>query len=194
MESRLRRVSLGILCVVTSLTVHAVSHGATTGAQAARLAPTPLEAMAAQPDAKTRWSKWIGRLDGRRAYATVSAVVIESPTFTPRTLRGIRIDLRHEGLRPSCTLSHVEWAVMCDREQAAAFVEEDRLAAFIAAVPGMSAELHPGHPSSIVPFSSVQGSGLLLGGYHLYGRTLGELAALLEAASTELKSAPVAAQ
>lgn len=87
MERPLGRVSLALLCLVASLTLHAAPQGG--GAQAPRLAPTPLEAMAAHPDAKTRWSKWIGRLDGRTAYATVSAVVMDSATFTPAAGRRV---------------------------------------------------------------------------------------------------------
>jgi hypothetical protein len=185
-----RRIGVALLCLAASLTLYPAPRRAAASAQPDRLPPTPLEVLAAQPDAKTKWSKWIGRLDGRTAYATVSAVVIDSARSTPRVLRGVRIDLRHEGLRPSCNLSHVEWAVMCDREQAAAFIEEDRLASFIAAIPRQGAALHPGYPSGVVSFSSVLGPGVIIGGYKLYGRTLGELAALVDAASRELKAAP----
>ena len=98
-----------------------------TGQQRLALAPTSLEAFAMQPDARTTWSKFIGRLEGGTASAIISAVAWERAGATPRTMRGIRIELRHEGLRPSCDLRYVEWAVMCDREQAVAYVEEDRL-------------------------------------------------------------------
>ena len=121
----------------------------------------------------------------------MSAVAVESATSTPPILRGVRIDLRHEGLRPDCNLKYVEWSVMCEREQAAAFVEESRLAGFREAVLRGRAELHAGHPMGVTFFrSSVPASGLLICGYSLQDRRLEDLAALLEAASIALENAP----
>lgn len=51
------------------------------------LTPTRLEAFAAQPDARTTWSKFIGRLDGGWAQAFSSAATIctvPGSTILPR--------------------------------------------------------------------------------------------------------------
>lgn len=53
--------------------------------QSRPVVPTPLESFAALPDARTVWSRFIGRLDGGTAYAIVSAVALESATSTPAT-------------------------------------------------------------------------------------------------------------
>ena len=168
---------------------------ATVGAQTSRpqltLPPTPLEALASQPDAKTTWSKFVGRLDGGAASAIVTAVAIQSDTAPTKTMRGVRIDLRHEGGRPDCRLKHLEWSVMCDREPAAAFIEESRLEAFRAAVRRGSAEVHIGYGPGVTTFSSsTHGGGILICGYELYGQRLDDLAALLATASAELAKAP----
>jgi hypothetical protein len=42
-------------------------------------------------------------------------------------MRGVRIELRHDGPRPSCNLRYAEWAVMRERELATVYVEENRL-------------------------------------------------------------------
>lgn len=156
------------------------------------LAPTPMEAFAAQADAKTTWSKFVSRLEGGTAYATVSAVVLESATSTPKTMRGIRIELRHEGLRPTCNAKYVEWSVMCERELATAYVEESRLEDLRTSVLKGAAEVHAGHPAGITYYRSTgpSGSGLLVFGYSLRDRGLEEFAAVVSAAETELKNAP----
>jgi hypothetical protein len=157
--------------------------------QALTVDPTPLEALATQDGSRTTWSKWIGRLDGGSAYAVVTAVAIESSAGVPRTMRGVRIDLRHEGARPGCDLKHVEWAVMCDRELAAAYIEEDRLAEFRSAVLSGRAVVHPGHSLGVTTFrSSAPSWGILLCGYSLHGRSVEELAALLDEAMAALAS------
>lgn len=150
------------------------------------LPPTPLEARAAEAGARTVWSRFISRLDGGRAWAIVSAVAIESPSSTPRIMRGVRIELRHEGMRPSCDLSHVEWAVLCARENAAIYVEESRLESFRAAVLRGAAEVFPGHGAGVSRFQGSAGSGLLIGGYEFNGVQPANLAALLEQASLQL--------
>jgi hypothetical protein len=191
MERTSRTFGSAVICFVVVLLLAAGTSVTPAGQQRASLIPTPLEALAAQPDAKTAWSKFVGSLDGRTAYATVTAVAVESAASTPRMMRGVRIDLRHEGLRPSCDLKYVEWSVMCDRENAAAFVEESRLAEFRAAVLRGRAEVHAGHPMGVTDFrSSAPASGLLICGYALQDRRLEELAALLAKASTELQNAP----
>jgi hypothetical protein len=154
------------------------------------LEPTPLEALAASPDAQTMWSKYVGKLEGGDNYAIVTAVSIQSASRPGRILRGVRIDLRHDGPARDCWLAHVEWTVMCEREQAAAFIDENRLEAFRADVRRGSAEVHPGHPSGITTYRSSYGRGLLLCGYQLPGRTIEEIAAMLDTAAELLKTAP----
>ena len=89
-----------------------------TGLQAQQglaLPPTVLEAFAARPDTKTAWSKFIGRLEGPTAYAIISAVALESAS-SPRLMRGIRIELRHEGRRPDCNQLYADWTIrVCAR-------------------------------------------------------------------------------
>lgn len=108
------------------------------------LPPTPLEALVAQPGARTMWSKFIGRLDGRSDSAIVTAIAVAAGATPPRLMRGVRIELRHEGLRPTCDQKHVEWSIMCARENAAVYIEEDRLEAFRAAMLTGSAAVRPG--------------------------------------------------
>lgn len=155
------------------------------------LEPTPLEALAISADAHTLWSKYVGRLDGGDNYAIVTAVWIESLTTPSKKLRGVRIDLRHDGPARDCWLMHVESVVMCEREQAAVFIEEDRLDAVRAQVRGgRSAEIHPGHGTGLSTYRSSYESGLMLCGYALPGRTLDELAAVLDKAAELVKTAP----
>ena len=150
------------------------------------LAPTALEAFAALPDTKTVWSTFIGWLEAPNAYAIISAVVMESSTSTPKIMRGIRIELRHEGPRPSCDLKYAEWVVMCEREQATVYVEESRLDVLRSS---RSTEVHPGHPAGVTHYWSGIGSGLLLFGYDLRDRS-DEFATMVAAAQAALATAP----
>ena len=167
-----------------------------TGAMEARaqqrltLSPTLLEALAARPGVKTAWSRFIGRLDGPKAYAIISAVALESETSMPKSVRGIRIELRHEGPRPACNLAHVEWAILCDREQATVYVEESRLEALRTSVLAGSAEVHAGEPAGVTFYRSGTGSGLLLFGYSVQDRSLEEFAAMVAATQAALATAP----
>ena len=103
----------------------------------------------------------------------------------------MRIELRHEGERPSCNLSHVKWAILCGRDDAALYIEEDRLAEVRKGVLRGSVEIHRGHPSGIAWFSdSRRGEGILIGGYSLYELQLSDLAAMLDVAANLLKDAP----
>ena len=183
---RLAGFGLFVLCLVCAST-------SSTRAQqpALVLKPTPLEALAAESGSRTTWSKYVGRLDGQVASAIVSAVTIESRILPAGKIRGVRIDLRHEGVRPDCRLKYVEWSILCDREQAAVYIEETRLPAFRTAVASGKAEVHEGHPYGVTYISSGgYGNGILIGGYCLYGPQLSDLVALLDAADAQLRSAP----
>jgi len=162
-----------------------------TAQQRITLTPTAFETFAALPDAKVTWSKDIGRLDGGTGSAIVSAVTLTSPASTPSTMRGIRIEMRHEGTRQSCDLKYVEWSVLCGREPALVFVDEDRLEGLRTAVLSGRAEVHPGHPMGITTYrSGSSGAGVLMFGFEISGRTLTEVADLVSLTAAALKTAP----
>lgn len=155
------------------------------------LEPTPLEAAVGQTGARLTWTKFAGRLDGRVASAIVTAIAVETPGADPKIMRGVRIELRHEGKRPNCNLSHVKWAILCSRDDAALYIEESRLPEVRAALLRGSAEIHRGHPAGITTFySSSNGGGILVGGYSLYDRQLAELMTMLDTAADLLRDAP----
>lgn len=158
--------------------------------QARTLPPTPLEAFVSEPGTRTTWSKFIQRLDGGSASAIISAIEVSSASPPPRVMRGVRIELRHEGPRPDCDMKHVEWAVMCARENAAIYLAEDRLEAVRSQVLRESVSIFPGHPVGITRFGGTMGSGTIVGGYLLYNVTPEHLAAALGAASSELERLP----
>jgi len=152
--------------------------------QSPTVVPTPLEAFAALPDAKTVWSKFIGRLDGATAYAIVSAVAFESATSTPKIRRGLSIELRHEGQRPHCRNRYVEWSVHCDQERAVVYIGESDLESVRARyVKERHAEVHAGHGQDLSSWWGSNGtSGLILFGYNLRERSVEEFAGLVAAA------------
>ena len=170
------------------------SAGALDGAAAQSpqrtLQPTPLEAFVTQPGTRTAWSRFIRRLDGGSASAIVTAIASTTEATPPRVMRGVRIELRHEGVRPDCDLTHLEWAIMCARENAAIYIEEERLASIRAALEGGSAEVRPGYPAGITRFGGGAGSGTLIVGYLLYNVTLADVSAALAEAAALLKTAP----
>ena len=63
MDRRLRLFGSAGICFAAVLRLGWGGSASLAGQQRASLAPTPLEAFAAQPDAKTVWSRVIGRLD-----------------------------------------------------------------------------------------------------------------------------------
>ena len=158
------------------------------------LEPTPLEAFVAQSGARLKWTKFAGRLDGRVASAIVTAIVVESPDADPKIMRGVRIELRHEGKRPSCNLIYVEWAILCERDNAAVYIEESRLAEVRAAVLRGAAEIHRGQGAGISRFGFSgprgEGGGMLIGGYTFYEKEPADVVALLDAALALLTDAP----
>jgi len=162
----------------------------TTGfQQGPALPPTVLEAFAAKPDAKTVWSKFIGRLEGPTAYAIISAVALESATSTPRLMRGVRIELRHEGRRPNCNLRYADWAILCERELATVYVEESRLEGLRMSVLNGAAAVHAGSPASVSSYSGPR-SGLIVFGYELQDRSPLEFATMVAATHAALADAP----
>jgi hypothetical protein len=123
-------------------------------------------------------------------YALVTAVAVQGQAAR-RVMRGVRIDLRHEGSKPPCDQKYAEWSVMCDREQAAGFIEEDGLDSFRVAVLSGHAEVHPGQPYGVSSIrSSVYGTGILIAGYCLYGPTLNDFADLPARSAVMLRNAP----
>lgn len=175
-------------CVVLAIAV--LSSVTVVARQNLTLTPTVLETFAARPDATTTWSKELGRLAGDNM-AIVSAVALTSPTSTPSTMRGIRIELRHEGAQRSCDLKYVEWSVLCARDPAVVLIEESRLDGLRTAVLGGRAEVHPGHAMGITTYrSGSNGDGVLMFGYELRGRTLAEFADLVAQAEAALRAAP----
>jgi len=160
--------------------------------QGPSLTPTPLEAFAALPDARTAWSTYIGRLDGGTAYADVSAVALESPTSAPGTRRGVSIELRHEGLRPRCGDRYDEWLILCDRERAIVYIDEADLASLREAyLTDRRAEVHEGHAQDLSSWwKSTGASGLILFGYVLQDRSVEEFVGLLASAEDALRTAP----
>jgi hypothetical protein len=164
----------------------------TTGLQVQQgvaLPPTVLEAFAAQPDTKTAWSKFIGRLEGPTAYAIISAVALESAS-SPRLMRGIRIELRHEGRRPDCNQIYADWTILCERELATVYVEESRLERLRTSVLAGAAAVHAGSPAGISSYRSGYGSGLIVFGYELQDRSPLEFAAMVAATQATLADAP----
>ena len=159
--------------------------------QSPAVVPTALEAFAALPDARTVWSKFIGRLDGGTAYAIVSAVAFESATSTPTIKRGLSIELRHEGPRPNCNQIYVAWSIHCDQERAVVYIAESDLEAVrIRYVKEGHAEVHAGHRQDLSSSRSSEASGLILFGYGLRDRSVEEFAGLMVAAEEALKTAP----
>ena len=105
------------------------------------LPPTPLEALAGRPTARVTWSKVIGRLESQESRATITALIVEDKASGPSVMRGIRVDLAHIGATPSCDWKYRAWRVMCQRANAAVYVEEGRLEAVRTSLERGAAEL-----------------------------------------------------
>jgi hypothetical protein len=56
---------------------------------------TALEQFVSLPGSAVTWSKDIGRLDSNETHLIVTAVLIENPSQTPKSMRGVRIDLEN---------------------------------------------------------------------------------------------------
>jgi hypothetical protein len=159
-----------------------------TGIAPAALAPSPLEAFAARPTANVLWSITLGRLDSRDALATFTLVSIEDPA-TAKGMRGLRIDLAHVGDTPACDWKYEAWQIMCERKNAAVYVEEDRLEQVRNALAKGAAELRP-HEYISEYRSGVSGrsaaTGLIICGYDFADRRPAELAAIFTQAIAQL--------
>ena len=156
------------------------------------LQPTRLEAFAERPSAKITWSKVIGRLESQESRATITALIVEDRTSKPSVMRGIRVDLAHIGATPSCDWKYTSWRIMCERANAAIYVEERRLEAVRNGIKRGAAQLRP------MEFISRYGTncpgrastGLIVCGYQFSDRKPRELAELLTRAIVELKAIP----
>ena len=158
-------------------------------AQAA-LAPSPLEAFAARSTANVLWSITLGRLDSRDALATFTLVSIEDPAAA-KVMRGLRIDLAHVGGPPACDWKYEAWQIMCQRKNAAVYVEEDRLEQVRNAIAKGAAELRPSE--YISEFRSggsgrSASTGLIICGYQFADRQPAEVAAIFTQAIAQLKT------
>jgi len=181
-----------LLVVIVLVATGAVGlgyHGLMAATQIGELVPTPLEAFAARPSATTVWSRGIGQLDNAASRATVTAVVLEDLTGTPRIMRGLRIDLTHLLPNPDCNLRFQSHAILCARVNAAISFAEDELDRVRAGVERGNAE-----GSLIISFRKrsreTQATGLIIGGYTFDDRQPPELISLIERGISELKAAP----
>jgi hypothetical protein len=156
------------------------------------LEPTPLEAFAGRPTARVAWSKVIGRLESQESRATVTALILEDVTSEPSVMRGIRVDLAHIGAHPSCDWKNSAWRIMCQRANAAVYVEDGRLEAVSNGIKRGAAALRPMEfISQYRTTNPLQAStGLIVCGYQFSDRQPGDLAELFTRAIAELKTAP----
>jgi hypothetical protein len=191
----MRKISKLVCSVTICLAAWAVSGISPTAApgdqqqeeQPKELAPSPLEAFVARSTATVVWSKLIGRLEGPESRATVTALIVEDTTATPRVMRGLRIDLAHIGAPPSCDWKYVAWMILCKRANAAVYVEEGRLEEVRNSLKSGGAVLRPWE--FISHYTSTFSSGLIVCGYQFSYRRSSELAALFTRAIAELKEA-----
>jgi hypothetical protein len=157
------------------------------------LPPSPLEAFAARATAKVVWSKTIGHLESREAHATLTVVIIEDQSTAVNVMRGLRIDLAHTGADPACDWKYLAWRIMCERPNAAVYVEEGRLEEVRNAIAQGAAELRPFEFISKYgkqDASRVWSTGLIVCGYTFSDRQPSELAELFTRAIAELKAGP----
>ena len=153
--------------------------------------PSPLEVFAGRPTARVTWSKEIGRLESE-SRATVTALIVEDVTSEPSVMRFIRVDLAHIGAHPTCDWKVSAWRIMCERDNAAFYVEEGRLEAVANDIKRGAAKLRPlefiaqYHTTNPLQAST----GLIVCGYQFSDRRPGDLAELFTRAIAELKAAP----
>jgi hypothetical protein len=155
-----------------------------------KLPPSPLEAFAARSTATVVWSRVIGHLESKEARATVTAVIVEDRASTPSVMRGLRIDLAHVGNPPRCDWKYLAWRIMCQRANAAVYVEEARLEEVRNGLLRGAAELRrwefiSQYESRVGP--AQVSSGLIVCGYQFSDRRSRDLAALFTRAIAGLR-------
>jgi len=153
---------------------------------------TELEAFAAMPTSMVIWASPVGRLDAPESRAIVTAVALED-RGTQAVMRGLRIDLIHLQPEPSCNLRWLLPSVLCARENAAIWLEEDILARVREGIERGNAE-----NNLIISFftgsfrrEAPEGTtGLIIGGYQFDGLQPVNLANLIDDGIAELRNAP----
>ena len=156
------------------------------------LRPSSLEAFAARPTARVIWSQSVGQLESRDARATITALVVEDPTGSPRLVRGLRIDLAHGEASPGCDWKYSAWRIMCERPNAAVYIEEAQILKVSKDLERGAAEFISRYEKSvnsgagIVPLEH----GLIVCGYQFSDREPKDLLALFTKGIAELKAAP----
>jgi hypothetical protein len=149
---------------------------------------TMMETFAARPDARTLWSKSLTELRSDSGHVRISAVILGSPTATPRTMGGLRLQLTLEGSR-DCNIIFLEYAVMCDRDPATVYIDVDRLEALrTSLLTTGSAEVHAGHLRGITDHSTESGQMIILG--TVFTTTRAVLADVMAAAQDAVRAAP----
>lgn len=148
------------------------------------LSPSPFEAFTTRSTSKVVWSKMIGRLAAPEISVTVNALVASDSSDEKRVMRGIRLDLSRTGTKGGCDWKYDAWTIMCNRANTAVYVTEDQLEQVRNSLTKGAAEIRP------CDFISQSSTGLIVCGYELRNATSGDLAELLTAAISELKTAP----
>ena len=174
-----------VCCLLVSIAIPQVN-------RAPSLPPTPLEQIATRATAQVTWSKVIGSLESVESRATITALIVEDKTSEPSGMRGIRVDLAHLTATPRCDWKYTAWRILCERANAAIYIEEKRLEPVRNGISRGAAELRP--MEFISRFSAsgagVESTGLIVCGYQFSNRQPDELANLITRAIDELKAAP----
>ena len=147
-----------------------------------------LAAFASRREATIEWSKMVDFFVGKEALAMVTAIVLHDPTATPSRMRGLRIDLAHTIPYGTCDWKYEAWNRMCNRANAAIYIESGRIEVVRGALEHGAAKL-PGC-EQISQYGGRGTGGLIICGYEFASRSASELAGLLKRGETELKTAP----
>ena len=143
------------------------------------LPPSPLEAFANRPTARVTWSAETGHIDSRYSAATFEAIEVEDAA-TGEVRRGLRIGLKHVGedTRTSvrCTWKCADWNVKCERPNAAAFIQDNRLEELRGGAVIRAGELIiPYWANATLPIGKDAPTGIILWGYDFTGLQRSEL-------------------
>jgi hypothetical protein len=179
------------LAAVTTICCLLLNAGLAQENRTSSLQPSPLEAFAERPTARVTWSKIIGSLESKESRATITAIIVEDEAGNQSKMRGIRVDLAHIGATPSCNWKYRAWKIMCQRANAAIYIEEERLKSVRNGIKHGAAELRPMEFISRYTVHSLgeSSTGLIVCGYQFSDRQPGDLAELLTRAMAELKTA-----